>query len=144
MNRYSKSIEKFAEAKELMPGGVNSPVRAFNSVNRSPVFMDHGVGSKLYDIDGNEYIDYVCSWGPMIAGHAHPKVVSHVQEYITKGFSFGTPTELESELAKLVIEMIPSIEMVRMVSSGTEATMSAIISNDNSSLQRSRERSNSF
>ncbi|MGD9677372.1 MAG: glutamate-1-semialdehyde 2,1-aminomutase [Vulcanibacillus sp.] len=126
MSRYAKSVEKFMEAKGLMPGGVNSPVRAFNSVNRSPVFIDHGIGSKLYDIDGNEYIDYLCSWGPMIVGHAHPKVVSHVQEYLTKGFSFGTPTVLESELAKLVIEMIPSIEMVRMVSSGTEATMSAI------------------
>ncbi len=126
MNRYTKSIERFAEAKELMPGGVNSPVRAFNSVDRNPVFMDHGNGSKLYDIDGNEYIDYVCSWGPLIVGHAHQEVIANVQKYLTKGFSFGTPTELESELAKLVIDMIPSVEMVRMVNSGTEATMSAI------------------
>lgn len=126
MSKYFNSIEKFSEAKKLMPGGVNSPVRAFNSVDRSPVFMDHGKGSKLYDIDGNEYIDYVGSWGPLILGHTNQDVLSSVLETISKGTSFGTPTELESELAKLVIEMIPSVEMVRMVNSGTEATMSAI------------------
>lgn len=126
MNRYEKSIRVFTEAKELMPGGVNSPVRAFKSVDRNPVVIDHGIGSKIYDIDGNEYIDYVASWGPLLVGHAHPEVISFLQETIAKGTSFGTPTELENELAKLVIEMVSSIEMIRMVNSGTEATMSAI------------------
>jgi len=126
MNRYNNSIKQFAEAKELMPGGVNSPVRAFKSVNRDPVYIDYGKGSKIYDIDGNEYIDYVASWGPLIVGHAHPNVISFVQEILVKGTSFGTPTELENEIAKMIIEMVPSIEMVRMVNSGTEATMSAI------------------
>ncbi|WP_207893635.1 glutamate-1-semialdehyde 2,1-aminomutase [Tepidibacillus fermentans] len=126
MERYRNSIEQYAIAKELMPGGVNSPVRAFRSVSRNPVYMDHGRGSKVYDIDGNEYIDYVASWGPLIVGHAHPKVISFVQEVLAKGTSFGTPTELETEMAKLIIELVPSVEMVRMVNSGTEATMSAI------------------
>lgn len=126
MSRYSKSIQRFAEALSLMPGGVNSPVRAFKSVDRNPIFMDRASGSKLYDIDGNEYIDYVLSWGPMIVGHANQEVLSAIQDTMIKGTSFGTPTELESELAKLVIEMVPSVEMVRMVNSGTEATMSAI------------------
>lgn len=126
MSRYENSIERYAETLELIPGGVNSPVRAFKSVNRNPVYMDHGKGSKLYDIDGNEYIDYVGSWGPLIVGHAHPDVISFVQETLQKGTSFGTPTELETEIAKLVIDMVPSVEMVRMVNSGTEATMSAI------------------
>lgn len=126
MNNYTNSTDKFNEAKRLMPGGVNSPVRAFNSVDRNPVFMDHGKGSRLFDIDGNEYIDYVCSWGPLILGHTNQDVLSSVIETINKGTSFGTPSELESELAKLVINMIPSVEMVRMVNSGTEATMSAI------------------
>jgi len=126
MNRYEKSIKSFAIAKELMPGGVNSPVRAFKSVDRNPVFMERGIGSKLYDIDENQYIDYVLSWGPMIVGHANPIVLNAIQETMVKGTSFGTPTVLENELAKLVIEMVPSVEMVRMVNSGTEATMSAI------------------
>lgn len=126
MSRYENSMKRYAEALELIPGGVNSPVRAFKSVNRNPVYMDHGKGSKIYDIDGNEYIDYVGSWGPLIVGHAHPDVISFVQETLHKGTSFGTPTELETEIAKLVIEMVPSVEMVRMVNSGTEATMSAI------------------
>ena len=126
LSRYEKSIQLYKEAVEVMPGGVNSPVRAFKSVNRNPVYMDHGIGSKLYDVDGNEYIDYVGSWGPLLVGHAHPKVISFIQETLAKGTSFGTPTELETQLAKLIIEMTPSIEMVRMVNSGTEATMSAI------------------
>ncbi|WP_339059951.1 glutamate-1-semialdehyde 2,1-aminomutase [Tepidibacillus marianensis] len=126
MERYKNSIEQFAIAKDLMPGGVNSPVRAFKSVSRNPVYMDHGVGSRLYDIDGNEYIDYVLSWGPLIVGHAHPEVISFVQQVLAKGTSFGTPTELETEMAQLIIELVPSIEVVRMVNSGTEATMSAI------------------
>ncbi|GBF10835.1 glutamate-1-semialdehyde 2,1-aminomutase [Tepidibacillus sp. HK-1] len=126
MDRYQKSIKLFAEAKELLPGGVNSPVRAFKNVDRNPVYMDHGIGSKLYDVDGNEYIDYVLSWGPLIVGHAHPEVIDLVQQTLVKGTSFGTPTELESEIAKLIIKTVPSIEIVRMVNSGTEATMSAI------------------
>jgi len=126
MNRYEQSIQKFAEAQKVMPGGVNSPVRAFKSVDRPPVIMDHGVGSHLFDIDGNEYIDYVGSWGPLIVGHSHPEVIPFIQTTLAKGTSFGTPTELETEMAKLIIDMVPSIEVVRMVNSGTEATMSAI------------------
>lgn len=109
-----------------MPGGVNSPVRAFKSVDASPVFMDHGKGAYLTDIDGNQYIDYVLSWGPLILGHANPKVVQALSTAVQNGTSFGTPTEIENELAKLVISRVPSIDMLRMVSSGTEATMSAI------------------
>lgn len=126
MQSYSKSEKAFKEAKKVLPGGVNSPVRAFNSVDASPVFMDHGKGAYITDVDGNEYIDYVLSWGPLILGHADPAVVNAITKAALKGTSFGTPTEIETELAKLVIERVPSIEIVRMVSSGTEATMSAI------------------
>ncbi|MBC1692567.1 glutamate-1-semialdehyde 2,1-aminomutase [Listeria welshimeri] len=126
MLNYSKSEKAFKEAKKVLPGGVNSPVRAFNSVDATPVFMDHGKGAYITDIDGNEYIDYVLSWGPLILGHANPSVVDAITKAAIKGTSFGTPTEIETELAKLVIERVPSIEIVRMVSSGTEATMSAI------------------
>ncbi|EAC7884507.1 glutamate-1-semialdehyde-2,1-aminomutase [Listeria monocytogenes] len=126
MQIYSKSEKAFKEAKKVLPGGVNSPVRAFNSVDASPVFMDHGKGAYISDVDGNEYIDYVLSWGPLILGHANPSVVQAITNAAMKGTSFGTPTEIETELAKLVIERVPSIEIVRMVSSGTEATMSAI------------------
>ncbi|MDT0016836.1 glutamate-1-semialdehyde 2,1-aminomutase [Listeria swaminathanii] len=126
MRNYSNSEKAFKEAKKVLPGGVNSPVRAFNSVDASPVFMDHGKGAYITDVDGNEYIDYVLSWGPLILGHANPSVVSAITNAAMKGTSFGTPTEIETELAKLVIERVPSIEIVRMVSSGTEATMSAI------------------
>ncbi|EAD0048939.1 glutamate-1-semialdehyde-2,1-aminomutase [Listeria monocytogenes] len=126
MQNYSKSEKAFKEAKKVLPGGVNSPVRAFNSVDASPVFMDHGKGAYITDVDGNEYIDYVLSWGPLILGHADPAVVNAITKAALKGISFGTPTEIETELAKLVIERVPSIEIVRMVSSGTEATMSAI------------------
>ncbi|ENH0452814.1 glutamate-1-semialdehyde 2,1-aminomutase [Listeria monocytogenes] len=126
MQIYSKSEKAFKEAKKVLPGGVNSPVRAFNSVDASPVFMDHGKGAYITDIDGNEYIDYVLSWGPLILGHANPSVVQAITNAAMKGTSFGTPTEIETELAKLVIERVPSIEIIRMVSSGTEATMSAI------------------
>ncbi|HFI5817266.1 TPA: glutamate-1-semialdehyde 2,1-aminomutase [Listeria monocytogenes] len=126
MQNYSKSEKAFKEAKNVLPGGVNSPVRAFNSVDASPVFMDHGKGAYITDVDGNEYIDYVLSWGPLILGHADPAVVNAITKAALKGTSFGTPTEIETELAKLVIERVPSIEIVRMVSSGTEATMSAI------------------
>ncbi|MBC1663517.1 glutamate-1-semialdehyde 2,1-aminomutase [Listeria welshimeri] len=126
MLNYSKSEKAFKEAKKVLPGGVNSPVRAFDSVDATPVFMDHGKGAYITDIDGNEYIDYVLSWGPLILGHANPSVVDAITKAAMKGTSFGTPTEIETELAKLVIERVPSIEIVRMVSSGTEATMSAI------------------
>ncbi|EFO9980264.1 glutamate-1-semialdehyde 2,1-aminomutase [Listeria monocytogenes] len=126
MQNYSKSEKAFKEAKKVLPGGVNSPVRAFNSVDASPVFMDHGKGAYITDVDGNEYIDYVLSWGPLVLGHTDPAVVNAITKAALKGTSFGTPTEIETELAKLVIERVPSIEIVRMVSSGTEATMSAI------------------
>ena len=123
---YENSKQAFEEAKPLMPGGVNSPVRAFKSVNMDPVFMQSGSGATITDIDGNTYIDYVLSWGPLILGHAHPEVVKAIQEQATLGTSFGAPTILENDMAKLVQERVPSIEMVRMVSSGTEATMSAL------------------
>ncbi|KIL46230.1 glutamate-1-semialdehyde 2,1-aminomutase [Jeotgalibacillus campisalis] len=126
MPSYNRSKEAFTEAETLMPGGVNSPVRAFKSVNMDPIFMQKGKGSKIYDIDGNEYIDYVLSWGPLILGHADDQVVSAIQETALGGTSFGAPTTLENKLAKLVIDRVPSIEKVRMVSSGTEATMSAL------------------
>ncbi len=126
MLQNQKSVDAYKEAVDLMPGGVNSPVRAFKSVGMNPIFMDHGKGSKIYDIDGNEYIDYVLSWGPLILGHAHEGVVQKLKEVAEKGTSFGAPTLLENELAQLVIDRVPSIEMVRMVNSGTEATMSAL------------------
>ncbi len=126
MRSYNKSIEAFKEAKELLPGGVNSPVRAFKSVDMDPIFMEKGKGSKIYDIDGNEYIDYVLSWGPLILGHTNDRVVEGIKKVAELGTSFGAPTVVENELAQLVIDRVPSIEMVRMVSSGTEATMSAL------------------
>lgn len=126
MRSFEKSKAAFAEAKKYMPGGVNSPVRAFKSVNMDPVFMERGKGSKIYDVDGNEYIDYVLSWGPLILGHANEKVVDALKTTAELGTSFGAPSEWETKLAKLVIERVPSIEIVRMVNSGTEATMSAL------------------
>lgn len=123
---YEKSKQAFAEAVNLMPGGVNSPVRAFKSVNMDPIFMQSGKGAIITDIDGNEYIDYVLSWGPLILGHSDPDVVEGIKRVAETGASFGAPTLAENELAKLVIERVPSIEMIRMVSSGTEATMSAL------------------
>jgi glutamate-1-semialdehyde 2,1-aminomutase len=123
---YEKSVQAFAEAREYIPGGVNSPVRAFRSVGLNPVYIENGQGSKVYDIDGNEYIDYVMSWGPLILGHAHPEVIEAIQRTAAKGTSFGAPTELETLMAKKVCEIVPSIEVVRMVNSGTEATMSAL------------------
>ncbi|WDM21015.1 glutamate-1-semialdehyde 2,1-aminomutase [Paenibacillus polymyxa] len=116
----------FDEAKQYIPGGVNSPVRAFKSVGITPVYIDHGEGSRVYDIDGQSYLDYVCSWGPLIMGHAHPEVVKALQAAVVKGTSFGAPTLAETEMAKLVCERVPSLDIVRMVNSGTEATMSAI------------------
>ena len=122
----SRSHALFQEAQTLLPGGVNSPVRAFRGVGGDPIFIDHANGPYLYDVDGNRYLDYVQSWGPMILGHTHPAVVEAVIEASKRGFSFGAPTQAESELAKLVIECVPSVEMVRFVNSGTEATMSAL------------------
>ncbi|MBP1968810.1 glutamate-1-semialdehyde 2,1-aminomutase [Virgibacillus natechei] len=126
MKSFDNSVDAYKEAVDLMPGGVNSPVRAFKSVGMSPIFMEYGKGSQIVDIDGNEYIDYVLSWGPLILGHAHNRVVTKLQEAVANGTSFGTSTTLENKLAELVIERVPSIEMVRMVNSGTEATMSAL------------------
>ena len=116
----------FTEALTLLPGGVNSPVRAFRAVGGQPVFMESASGSKLRDVDGNEYIDYIGSWGPFILGHSHPRVVAALHAQLDRATSFGAPTELENQLARKIIEMVPSIEMVRMVNSGTEATLSAI------------------
>lgn len=126
MRSYEKSGRAFEEAQGLMPGGVNSPVRAFKSVAMDPIFMERGKGSKIYDIDGNEYIDYVLSWGPLILGHTNDAVVEAIKKVTESGTSFGAPTLIENELAKLVIDRVPSIEIIRMVSSGTEATMSAL------------------
>ncbi len=121
-----KSAEAFAEAKKFMPGGVNSPVRSFSSVNSNPPFISHGAGSHIFDIDGNSYIDYVLSWGPLILGHAHKKIVAALQKAVERGTSYGAPTLLETRLAKLVNKIFPSMEVMRMVNSGTEATMSAL------------------
>lgn len=123
---FKRSIQLYEESKKLMPGGVNSPVRAFSAVGMNPPFMKKGQGAYLFDEDGNKYIDYVASWGPLILGHCHPQVVENLKGVIEDGTSFGAPTELESKLAKLIIETIPSVEMIRMVNSGTEATMTAL------------------
>jgi glutamate-1-semialdehyde 2,1-aminomutase len=122
----TRSHELFQQARRHIPGGVNSPVRAFRGVGGDPVFFKRGEGAFLFDEDDRQYIDYVGSWGPMILGHAHPKVIAAVQETVTNGLGFGAPTRIETEMADLVCELVPSVEMVRMVSSGTEATMSAI------------------
>ena len=120
------SISLFQQAQQVIPGGVNSPVRAFKSVGGEPVFIKKAKGAYLWGSDDKQYIDYVGSWGPMILGHAHPDVIKSVQETAENGLSFGAPTEIETELAKQICDLIPSIDKVRMVSSGTEATMSAI------------------
>jgi len=121
-----RSRKLFEEAKKHIPGGVNSPVRAFRSVGGEPLFIKKAKGSKIYDVDGKAYIDYVLSWGPMILGHSHPRVIAALKKALANGTSFGAPTELEITLAKMVKKAFPSIDLVRMVSSGTEATMSAI------------------
>ncbi|MGZ9236106.1 MAG: glutamate-1-semialdehyde 2,1-aminomutase, partial [Anaerolineales bacterium] len=121
-----KSISLFQEAQALLPGGVDSPVRAFRAVGGQPLFIECGEGPYLYDVDGNRYIDYVLSWGPLITGHAHPNVVKAIQDAATKGTSYGAPSPLEIDLAKRVMEFMPNIEMIRFVNSGTEATMSAL------------------
>ncbi|HEY2826897.1 MAG TPA: aminotransferase class III-fold pyridoxal phosphate-dependent enzyme, partial [Pirellulales bacterium] len=121
-----KSHAAFERAKRLMPGGVNSPARAFGGVGGEPIFFARGEGAYLFDLDGNRYIDYIGSWGPLILGHAPPQVVEAVRSAAERGTSFGAPTEAESELCQLIIEAVPSVEKVRLVNSGTEATMSAI------------------
>ncbi|MEC0270266.1 glutamate-1-semialdehyde 2,1-aminomutase [Paenibacillus anseongense] len=122
----TRSAAAFQESKKVIPGGVNSPVRAFKSVGLTPLFMEKGAGSRVTDIDGNTFIDYVGSWGPLIVGHAHPAVLEAIKATAEKGTSFGAPTLLETQMAQLVIDRVPSIDMVRMVNSGTEATMSAL------------------
>jgi len=126
MKELKRSRELFGEAQRYLPGGVNSPVRAFKAVGGNPLFMTRGQGSRIYDEDGNEFIDYVCSWGALILGHSHPKIVAALKKAVAHGTSFGAPTELETTLAKMVCAAMPSMEMVRFVNSGTEATMSAI------------------
>ncbi len=121
-----RSDALFAHARELIPGGVNSPVRAFKAVGGQPRFIERGEGAYLYDVDGNRYIDYVLSWGPLIHGHAHPHVIEAIARAAARGTSYGAPTELEVRLAEMVIEALPAVEMVRFVNSGTEATMSAL------------------
>ncbi len=123
---YKRSSALFTEAKKYIPGGVNSPVRAFNAVGGDPIFIKEAKGAYLYDEDGNQLIDFINSWGPMILGHAYPPVVNAVIERTKKGTSFGTPTEIETEIAKLAVEMVPGIDQIRMVNSGTEACMSAV------------------
>lgn len=122
----TRSVAAFERAKRLIPGGVNSPARAFGGVGGSPLFIDHAEGPWLYDIDGRKYLDYIGSWGPMILGHAHPVVIEAITRAAQRGTSYGAPTEAESELAERIIEAVPSVERVRLVNSGTEATMSAI------------------
>ncbi len=123
---YESSRQHFREAQQYLPGGVNSPVRAFRAVGGDPLFIQRGAGSKIYDVDGREYIDYVGSWGPLILGHAPPPVVEALRETAARGTSFGAPTVLETELARLLVEAVPSLELVRLVNSGTEAVMSAL------------------
>lgn len=126
MKNYQKSAALFEQAKKMIPGGVNSPVRACRSVGTDPVFIEKAFGSRLIDADGNEYIDYIGSWGPMILGHSHPSVIGAIEQVLKRGTSFGAPVDLEVELAEMIINAVPAVEMVRMVNSGTEATMSAI------------------
>ncbi|HEY0580619.1 MAG TPA: glutamate-1-semialdehyde 2,1-aminomutase, partial [Chloroflexota bacterium] len=125
-SRTTRSAELFARAQDLLPGGVDSPVRAFRGVGGTPRFIARGKGASIWDVDGNRYIDYLASWGPLIAGHAHPGVVAAIQDAATRGTSYGAPTESELELADLVKRAFPTIDLVRFVSSGTEATMSAL------------------
>src|SRR5271169_3759909 len=121
---HSRDI--FERATEVLVGGVNSPVRAFSAVGGDPIVVDHAAGARLWDADGNEFIDYVCSWGPLLLGHRHPSVIEAIEKALEIGTSFGAPTEREIELAELIREMVPSVEMVRLVNSGTEASMSAL------------------
>ena len=122
----TKSESLFQQATAVIPGGVNSPVRAFNGVGGTPLFIDRAEGAYLIDVDGNRYVDYVGSWGPMICGHAHPEIIAAVSATAAKGLSFGAPCALEVELAQRICDIMPNIDLVRMTCSGTEATMSAI------------------
>src|SRR5580700_2639779 len=124
--KLERSIAAFARARSVIAGGVNSPVRALGAVGLSPIFIKSAAGAMLYDLDGHEYLDYVMSWGALLLGHAHPAVTRAIANTAARGTSFGTPTELESELAELIVSMMPSLARLRFVSSGTEATMSAI------------------
>ena len=124
--KISESKKLFSRAQEVMPGGVNSPVRAFKSVQSEPLFITHAKGSRLFDADGNSFIDYIGSWGPMILGHADPRITSEIEKAVLKGTSFGTPTEGEIELAEMISDAVPSVEMVRLVNSGSEAAMAAL------------------
>ena len=126
MMQYQRSSTLFAEAKQVIPGGVNSPVRAFNAVGGIPIFLTHAKGAYLFDEDGNRYIDFIASWGPMILGHAHPKVVEAIQKRAEKGTSYGIPTALETQIAKQALAMVPHMDQIRFVNSGTEACMSAV------------------
>ena len=125
-DRYAESMAAYAAACRLLPGGVNSPVRAFGGVDLGPVFIESARGARVFDVDGREYIDYVGSWGPMILGHAHPEVVAAIHAAVDKGTSFGAPTRAETALAERIVGAVASIEQVRLVSSGTEAVMSAV------------------
>ena len=125
--KFTNSVKLYKKAVDLVPGGVNSPVRAFKSVNReAPIFVKKGEGCRIWDEDDNEYIDYICSWGPLILGHNHPKVIEEVKKIIENGSSYGLPTKYEVDLAELIVDIVPSIEKVRLTTSGTEATMSAV------------------
>ncbi len=124
--KNEKSLKIYEEAVKYIPGGVNSPVRAFKSVGLDPIFIDSAHGSRIYDVDGNEYIDYICSWGPLMLGHSPKEIVQGIEEVVAKGTSYGVPTEIEVDMAKIIVEAYPAIDQVRMVNSGTEATMSAL------------------
>ena len=126
MRKNEKSLKIYEEATKYIPGGVNSPVRAFKSVGLDPVFIDRAEGCKIYDVDGNEYIDYICSWGPLMLGHSPKEIVDGIEEIVKKGTSYGVPTAIEVDMAKLIVEAYPAIDQVRMVNSGTEATLSAL------------------
>ncbi|GAA0103115.1 glutamate-1-semialdehyde 2,1-aminomutase [Paraclostridium bifermentans] len=126
MRKNEKSLKIYEEATKYIPGGVNSPVRAFKSVGLDPVFIERAEGCKIYDVDGNEYIDYICSWGPLMLGHSPKEIVDGIEEIVKKGTSYGVPTAIEVDMAKLIVEAYPAIDQVRMVNSGTEATMSAL------------------
>lgn len=126
MRKNEKSLKIYEKATKYIPGGVNSPVRAFKSVGLDPVFIDRAEGCKIYDVDGNEYIDYICSWGPLMLGHSPKEIVDGIEEIVKKGTSYGVPTAIEVDMAKIIVEAYPAIDQVRMVNSGTEATMSAL------------------
>jgi len=125
-NRYARSEELFLLAQKVIPGGVNSPVRAFRGVGGTPLFIERAAGAHFWDVDGNRYIDYVLSWGPLILGHAYPEIIEVLAKQAALGTSYGAPTQLETELAEEVIKLMPGIEQIRLVNSGTEATMSAL------------------